>query len=637
MAKAENQHCIMNSFPKAAKRTPLGRFFALLVLLAANSGSAVFQPVRASTNVLVWDTASPLTEGIDSAVRSGWKRVPTDLFELEADPAKASSDPGYYGRDYVFKGDLVVETPVMSAVFASAKGKVVLYSKENAALAGDVTSRSGNLGRKIAEIAPLGTLATPVRIQHFNLLRNAGDEAVVEVLFSAAGLDSTALFSFGKSGIVEVKPAENMRGISLLCPMDYAVAPSFIGDDLVYGPAGQPAPDSLCVPADNLFLGLLKGEDCALVMTWPKGRQQLRLKLGTEKNEKSPLESLDFENDGHSIFLAALSAPGIWHEEELSPSYLEKDVSIKWKRPFTAKWKTQLNEAGVRTTFAFRDSKGTVWRGVPGMYDYPVWFDGDAGFYHLSKKVPPKGESLIYFLEGQDTPLTLATPVEIMQATLGREESAPILDVPGRKLRTHHRRGADGVRRACTCGCTEAIQSVFETGEEVARKAYIDAAVDDMIFFVQCHLERIDEYRQFSAGLLQFLEAKTKGSPNLKPFTDDLVEIIKQIPDGLTVQQENMKSLKYAGELARKTSDLAGRKDSHNLTVYMELLKEWRAMGGAQDYSVAQCHTITRKLFQAAGYACASHPEAVELAREIRNRCRQCLRNPDGYEIWPNY
>jgi hypothetical protein len=60
-------------------------------------------------------------------------------------------------------------------------------------------------------------------------------------------------------------------------------------------------------------------------------------------------------------------------------------------------------------------------------------------------------------------------------------------------------------------------------------------------------------------------------------------------------------------------------------------------MGGAQDYVLAQCHTITRKLCQEAGYVCAVQPKTVELAREVRARCRPVLRNPDGYEIWANY
>src|SRR5260370_20117659 len=53
--------------------------------------------------------------------------------------------------------------------------------------------------------------------------------------------------------------------------------------------------------------------------------------------------------------------------------------------------------------------------------------------------------------------------------TLSLHDALPIC----RKLRTHHRRGADGVRRACTCGCTEMIQAIFESGDEVARRAEI--------------------------------------------------------------------------------------------------------------------------------------------------------------------
>jgi hypothetical protein len=60
-------------------------------------------------------------------------------------------------------------------------------------------------------------------------------------------------------------------------------------------------------------------------------------------------------------------------------------------------------------------------------------------------------------------------------------------------------------------------------------------------------------------------------------------------------------------------------------------------MGGAQDGLLGEYHITVRRLFQEAGYRCLTEPKAVDVAREIRNRCRQCLRNPDGYEIWANY
>jgi len=98
-----------------------------------------------------------------------------------------------------------------------------------------------------------------------------------------------------------------------------------------------------------------------------------------------------------------------------------------------------------------------------------------------------------------------------------------------------------------------------------------------------------------------------------------------------------MKSFAYADELVVRTLALTEKKGENNLKAYMDLLKDWRAMGGAQDYVLAQCHIITRKLAQEAGYNCPNHPDAVRLAREVRSRARQCLRNPDGYEIWGDY
>src|SRR5204862_3723507 len=136
--------------------------------------------------------------------------------------------------------------------------------------------------------------------------------------------------------------------------------------DLILSATEYPSAGTVHLPAENLFVGLLRGESHEFVMTWPKGNQQLRLNFADEPQGKRVIESVDFDTDGQSIYLAALSAPGIWHREELKPTYLEKDVAMTWKKPFAAKWKTQLTEAGVRTTFAFRESKGQIWRGVPG-------------------------------------------------------------------------------------------------------------------------------------------------------------------------------------------------------------------------------------------------------------------------------
>jgi len=609
-----------------------------LVFSALFAAGAVSEATSATPNVVLWDTSSPLGNTLNPQDRTGWKAVPRDLTTLEAEPPKASSDPGYYGREYWFRGDAVVENREVAAVFWSAQGRVVLCSKRNPADAHGNLRDSNTLGTQIAEILPLDPKAPKPVIGRVEVVRNGEDQVVLKACFSTEGsADLWCSFGFGKGEIVEIKPSEGMKGVSLRSSVRYAVAPSFIGDDLIFGANDYASYKTLCVAAENMLVALLDGEETELVLSWPQGKQSMRLQLAEQKPGILLIDGVDFENDGQALYVAALSAPGIWHSEPLEPSFLEKDVPIKWKKPFPARWKTQLYEEGVKTTFSFRNSKGQIWRGVPGSYDYPVWFDADEAFFRLSKKVVPKGEALIYFLEGQDTPASISTPVDILQGTLGREASEPILDVAGRKLRTHHRRGGDGVRRACTCGCTEAIQAVFEAGQEVPRKPYIQGALDDMIYFVHRHVERINQYRAFADELNRFLEAKGRETSELKGFIDSLQQIVGQIPQEYEVQKENMKSFQYADDLARQTLTLASRTDTNNVKAYMELLKAWRAMGGAQDYVLARCHMITRLVCQEAGYGCVHQPEAVALAREVRRRCKQALRTPDGYEIWADY
>ena len=581
---------------------------------------------RPLANTLIWDTLSPFVNKVDLRDRTNWKVVPTDLLTLETDPSAAISDPAYHGREYSFQGDVVIENDHLTAVFLSKKGRVVIYSRADSS-------------QKKVELIPLQLKAKSASITFSRILQNTGDNAAMEVTFSARETEDnySAIFSFDKKQIAEIKPAKNMKGISLLSPIEYGIVPSFIGDDLIFNPGEYPSMTTLHIPSDNLFLGLLKGQNNMLVITWPGRKQQMRLVLDNKKRERRLIESVDFDNDGKSIYLTLLDAPGIWHKEELKPSYLEKDVAVNWKRPFPAKWKTQLLEAGVKTTYKFRESKDKIWRAITGNYTYPVWFSGENAFYRLGKKIPPKGESIIYFLERKGTPVSVSAPVDIMKETLGRQVCDTILDLAGRRLRSHHRRADLGIRRAATCGVTAAIEIVFKEGREVEKKEYVVEAVDDMVYFVTRHVERIGEYQDFARDMMSFLKLQSKSNPDLKPFLGSMETITQQIPREYNRQKENIKTLEYAAELARKTKALTQKKNPQNLPTFSGLSEKWRAMGGTQDELIAKFHSITRKLFQEAGYSCVNQLRALETAREVRRRCRKCLRNPDSYEIWADY
>lgn len=599
---------------------------ALGILLASCSFVRAGMTSQSRAVVQIWDTVSPLADEAGIRDRANWKLVPENLFSRELNPAAAASDPGYYGRQYTFEADAAVENEHFTAIFQAQTGKVTVFSKADP-------------NKKRLELMPLEFKHGSARMARCRVLRNTGNDAALEVFFAGPGGtdDLSVIFAFDKTEIVEVRPSADIKGMSIVGPIEFGVVPDFIADDLVFDPGQYPSADVLSIPSENMFLGLLEGENDVLVMTWPKGGQRVSLTLDAERADSRRFGSVDFDNDGKSFYLAVLSTPGIWHKEDLKLNYLEKDVDMGWQRPFPAKWTMQLDEIGVQTTFTFRESKDNIWRGVIGHYTYPVWFEGGAAFCRLSKKIPPKGRSVIYFLEGKDTPASITTPVDVMKQTMGRQACESILDFPGRVLRTHHRRGAEGVRRACTCGCTEAIEAVFKAHQEVENAEYVNGAVDDMIYFVNEHVKRIDEFRGFARDMTAFLDATSKSAPKLKPYLDGLKEIVSEIPQAYERQRENMKNLAYADELARKTKALTKKNSQTNLPACLELGKQWRSMGGAQDDVVAHLHSLTRKLSQQAGYGCADQPGAVKVAEEIRGRCRQCLRNADGYEIWPDY
>jgi len=543
--------------------------------------------IKEKANIQVWDTLS-LLSGVEK--RDNWKVV--------------SASTGYSPQ-----GDIVIENGLLSAAFRSKSGKVMIYSKS---------------GEKRAELIPLQSKDKPAKIADCKVLENTDDKAIIDASF--------AVFSFGRDQTIRVAPAKNIKGISILSSIDYGILPSFVSDDLIFDPEDYPNTETLHIPSENLFLGLLSGEGSMLAVTWPKGNQKMRLALGDGR----VIESVDLENDGKSFHLAVLDAPGIWHREELKRAYLEKDIAIDWKRPFPAKWMTQLYEDGVKTTYTFKESRNNrFWRAGVGWYIYPVWFEREKAIQHFSKKVPPKGKSLIYSLERKGTPVSIPTFVDIMKQTLDSPTYESLIDSEGRMTRSLTRPSC--TVGTATCEVTDRLKTVFEAGEEVGRKAYISGGTEDMVYFLARERERALEYQQFAHEMIEFLALMKNENPELKSFLHGIGEIAEELIAEFEHEEDNIKDIEYARKLAQETQALTQRKEPGNFAAFMKLKGEWTGMGGAVDDLNRILHTTTRKLFQQAGYRCVDQPETVKIAEEIRRRTIKCLRRPGNYEIWSNY
>jgi hypothetical protein len=540
----------------------------------------------------IWDTLSP---SVSLENRANWKELTV----------------GEHAQ-----GDILLENEYLTVVFRSENGKMVIYSKS---------------GEKRAVITPLKLSGKDANITVLKVLQSSNDGASIEACFSGEGTDSYAVFSFSKNQGIQIKPSENMKGMSILCSIRFAIVPNFISDDLVFDPRDYPL-EVLHIPSENSLLGLLEGKSGILVATWPDGGQKVRLTVEGDKL----FGAIDFENDGKSLNIAVLDAPGIWHEEVLKRSYLEKDVIIGWKRPFPAKWVTQLLEDGVKTTYTFRESKmDRFWRAGVGFYHYPVWFQGEDALYRLGKKLPPKGDSIIYFLERRGTPVSISTPVDILRQTLNESTYERLIDSDGRMNRSLTR--PNNVVGTATCDVTDRLKVVFEAGEEVERREYIKGGTEDMLYFLATEQGIAQRYRDFASEMIESLALEKRSKPELKPFLDEMENIARELIAEYEHEKENIKDLEYARKLAEETQTLTQKKSPGNLNAFLKLKGQWTAMGGAVDDLVRKLHTITRKLFQQAGYNCVEKYEMVEVAEEIRKRTVKCLRNPGSYEIWSNY
>ena len=551
--------------------------------------------------VRLWDTVAPLQARGGLGPREHWRPVAT-------------------GAPLHLQGDLVVETDALGAAFASRLGKVLVFAKSEPA-------------RSRAELVPAelqGKRATLVVAQ---LAEQPTGAVTVRADFRVAGSKGQSMaFSFTDGRIFRASPQGSTRGVSVLAPMEAALVPSFVGDDLIFESRDYPTAKTLALPSEHVLLGLLKGEGSTLVMTWQEVSASVRLAL----NGSSAGIQAASVTGARSLSLGVLDAPGIWRREQLEPSLLERDVAISWRPPFPAVWLTQLYEDEVKTTFELRRDKEETWRGGVGSYTYPFWYSSGKAILSLGKKVPPEGEALIYCLErSDDTPASVLTPVDVVRRTLTGDVLAAFLDVEGRPTWYPHREPY--VIGGATCGVTDALLKVFGAGQEVERKDYVQGGVEDMYAYLTGMFERNARFYPFSQEMVAYLTAQEKADPKLSPWLREMHATAEEIGATYDNARDTIRDISYAHELGAKTIALTTEQRPDNLQRMTELKQDWTGMGGALERLAAREHTLTRKLYQQAGYGAATRPEAMPVAKEARKRTKQCLENAESYEIWENY
>jgi hypothetical protein len=159
-----------------------------------------------------------------------------------------------------------------------------------------------------------------------------------------------------------------------------------------------------------------------------------------------------------------------------------------------------------------------------------------------------------------------------------------------------------------------------------------------MNYFVECHLERIDEYRRFANDMLQFLQAKGSASPELKPFLERLEQTVRKSRRNTTRRRKTCSRLKYAADLTRQDDgphlEQQPKQSDHLRAVAQGMEEKWAAR---RIPVVAQCHVITRSLFQEAGYGCVNEPKAVAWQTKSGRAASRCSGILMAMRSGPNY
>ncbi len=521
---------------------------------------------------------------------------------------------------YSFKGDPAIENKYLTAIFCREKGKVIIYSN--------------NGGDKV-EVFPFKTEGNkPSGITSYNI-KDKNDKIRVEACFSSKDGEVSTIFSFWKDGIVEVRPDRNMDGVSVLAQIEFGMIPGIVGDSLIYNPE-EYSFDKLYLPSENIFLGLLEGENSMLVSTWPEGEQKVALIRGKNGENTHIFKSFNIQIDGKSVYLTMLSAPGIWHRERLDSSYLEKDVLSKWKKPFGAQWRVQVfvkaerpsltSIKGILTDFYIQAKKCRRWGMITsGWWQFPAWFEGMKLYFHFSKKIPPVGDAIVYFIEGiSGTPID--SPVDIMKKTLGEDFTNTVLDFEGRKRRP---RGEVKIYPYATCGARDRMKKIFEAGREVEEREVIKAYTEDIQSFFAWEKQRAEEYLKFSKEMQEFCKKAMRENPELRPSLNEIEMLVKEI-EGIYSEVSDDVTAENLAKMMKKIISLTRQHRPDNLATFLSI--RFTAISGAYDGPNRRASRIAEKILEKAGKLFVNSPEAVKIGEEIRKRTKEVIRHPVAFE-----
>jgi hypothetical protein len=352
---------------------------------------------------------------------------------------------------------------------------------------GGVELRSGD---QVVRLSPVGAQGVEsASTLTWGIAQESPDRAVIRALHAAGDAELGLSFVLTDAGMVTLTAKEGVQGVRIAGELAAGILPGIRLEDVVYRPEDFAELDRAHVPPENWFAALIAGGNGMVALAWPDGRQSVSLLCG---EDAEAFRGVEVALDGKRLHIQMLSAPGIWHGEPLELGYLERNVELAWRRPFPATYKTQLSmraETTAARTFVFRNKPFEQYWPEIGECSWPVWFEEDRAFMRLSKKIPPRGEAIIYpFDEGDLTLMGFIRRTPLGEAIEARNAQLPL---------PHGPRDVANVGFVACGGTNVMRRTLFELGLQQREREFLSEYADFLADYVAIVQQRNITFLQF--------------------------------------------------------------------------------------------------------------------------------------------
>ncbi|MGO8704166.1 MAG: hypothetical protein ACLQVA_10120 [Candidatus Brocadiia bacterium] len=601
-----------------------------LVLLAGAAGLALAQEKAlapaADAGVRLFDTGAASADPVSAAAlsqRSGWTQLPEDQVKHE------------------FVGD---------AVFLNNRVAVALRRGGHGA---ELYSAGAEGWKERAVLVPVGQGPTDpgkIQLSSVKVVENSPGSVKVEAAFQADGKPLSVGYELKIGQLyVRTEPKEGVRALRVEAACRFAVMPDFFADDIMLDATELPVARAE-LPSENFLLEMLEGNDALLMSVWTEQDEDVAVTLSGQKAAKR-IDGAEIQYGAKgNVWVAVMTAPQIWHVRDIGKKDTDKVIPLAWKQPYPAVWRVDWHRAdrladswemimerpdGNFSKYGWFGGHSTLppnrqtWATVLNQYFYPCWIarngQGYLQPYKLDGRPRFEGPTLIYPITRLDnTPLDAYTVVDLVRATLGVGPCQYILDVEGQH--SHY----NGI---ATCGCRDALMPIYERHQQAQRKAVIEKTLVDVMIFVRYIRGRIETYVLFGHEMSKYLADYRQRHPELAGQIAELERLTRVIDDRYHESRENIRTpdetqkLVEAFRVAHLTDETP-----QALGACKEFTTTLVKIGGSQDDLVGECRQAVKVLRQQTGIAMALDERMAEVAREVRQRCHDVLRNPASHE-----